>query len=70
MHHTFNTLEEVERLHILYVLRSLRGNRTHTAEALKISLRCLRTKINLYRSQGHQVMQNPYGDRGHRKITD
>lgn len=47
------TLADVEREYILSVLSDLCGNRTHAAKALAISIRTLRNKINLFRSQGH-----------------
>lgn len=36
-------------------LRQFRGNRTHTAEALGISLRTLRNKLVLYKKEGREV---------------
>lgn len=36
-------------------LRQFRGNRTHTAEALGISLRTLRNKLVLYKKEGKEV---------------
>lgn len=51
------TLEEVERRHILRILRRCQGNRTHAAQKLQISLRNLRDKIRAYREQGYFVME-------------
>lgn len=39
----------VEKVYIEYALEVFRGNRTHTAHALQISIRGLRNKIRLYR---------------------
>jgi DNA-binding NtrC family response regulator len=39
-------LEEIEREYILYALRKAKGNRTHTAQMLGISIRTLRNKLN------------------------
>ena len=49
------TLKELETFYILEVLKGFENNRTHTAKALGISLRTLRNKINLYRSEGYKV---------------
>jgi DNA-binding NtrC family response regulator len=45
-------LEEVERQHILEVLRNTGGNRTQAAAVLKISIRTLRNKLNEYKAAG------------------
>ena len=45
-------LEELERQHILEVLRSTGGNRTQAATILKISIRTLRNKLNDYKVAG------------------
>jgi DNA-binding NtrC family response regulator len=45
-------LEELERQHILEVLRSTNGNRTQAATILKISIRTLRNKLNEYKLGG------------------
>ena len=45
-------LEEVERQHILEVLRGTNGNRTQAATVLKISIRTLRNKLNEYKAAG------------------
>ena len=49
------TLAEVERDLILGTLRHCRGNRTHAANILGISLRTLRNKLNEYSSEGVSV---------------
>ena len=49
------TLDEVERNVIIEALRYHRGNRTHTAKALGISIRTLRNKISDYKRMGLQV---------------
>jgi two-component system response regulator AtoC len=45
-------LEELERQHILEVLRGTGGNRTQTATILQISIRTLRNKLNDYKLTG------------------
>lgn len=49
------TLSEVEREHILRVLKDCHGNRTHACAALGISIRTLRNKIDEYRRSGYEV---------------
>jgi DNA-binding NtrC family response regulator len=51
-----HTLEEVERVLILRTLDDLEGNRTRTAVALGISVRCLRNKLRHFRNQGFAVL--------------
>lgn len=46
------TLDEIERLVILRALEHHKGNRTHTAKALGISIRTLRNKLADYRKMG------------------
>lgn len=43
------TLEELEKRHILHTLSLTKGNRTHAAELLKISIRTLRNKLHEYK---------------------
>jgi two-component system response regulator AtoC len=45
------TLKELEKNHILEMLKQHDGNRTKAAEALGISVRTLRNKLDLYRSK-------------------
>ena len=52
---TFLSLEDLEQQHILDALRKTGGNRTQAATILKISIRTLRNKLNLYREQGVAV---------------
>lgn len=49
------TIEEVERELILNSLDQYRGCRTYAADALGISIRCLRNKINQYEALGVTV---------------
>lgn len=49
------TLEDFEKEHILRVLRSVGGNRTKTAEILKINIRTLRNKLSQYKKDGEDV---------------
>ena len=49
------TLAEVVRTHIILTLAHCRGNRTHAAKALDISLRCLRNKLREYACAGIEV---------------
>jgi DNA-binding NtrC family response regulator len=44
--------EELERQHILEVLRGAGGNRTQAATILKISIRTMRNKLNEYKLAG------------------
>jgi transcriptional regulator with GAF, ATPase, and Fis domain len=52
---SFLSLEDLEQQHILDALRKTNGNRTQAATILKISIRTLRNKLNLYREQGVAV---------------
>ena len=49
------TLSELEREHILSTLRRCRGNRTHAARSLGISVRGLRIKLATYSGMGVEV---------------
>ncbi len=49
------TLEDVEQEHILAVMRRLKGNRRHSADALGISLSTLRRRLSFYRKSGIAV---------------
>jgi DNA-binding NtrC family response regulator len=44
----FQTLSEIEKQHILMALEHCKGNRTHAAKMLDISIRTLRNKLNEY----------------------
>jgi transcriptional regulator with PAS, ATPase and Fis domain len=44
----FLTLSELEKRHILAALQRSKGNRTHAAKMLSISIRTLRNKLNEY----------------------
>ena len=48
-------LADIERDHILATLASCEGNRTRAADALGISIRCLRNKLHLYAADGVKV---------------
>ncbi len=48
----FLTLSEVEKHHILAALKKCKGNRTHAAKMLSISIRTLRNKLNEYNFKG------------------
>lgn len=50
------TLRTVETQFILETLKSHKGNRTHAARTLGISLRTLRNKINEFTAEGFEVM--------------
>ena len=50
------TLRVVETQFILETLKSHKGNRTHAARTLGISLRTLRNKINEFTAEGYEVM--------------
>ena len=49
------TLAELEKHHILSVLRAQNGHRAQTAELLGISIRTLRNKLNEYREAGGKI---------------
>jgi Bacterial regulatory protein, Fis family len=53
------TLPEVERDLILETLSHCRGNRTHAAKMLGISIRTLRNKLGKYSDAGTQVPDRP-----------
>ncbi len=48
-------LHELEKRHILNVLREYNYNRTKAADQLGISIRTLRNKLNEYRNQGEDI---------------
>lgn len=54
------TLDELERSTILSALRFFNGNRTHTANALGISVRTVLKKIVIYKEQGFVVPEALY----------
>ena len=50
-----NTLADIEKQHILAVLRECEFNRTQAAKALDINIRTLRNKLNEYKAAGETV---------------
>jgi two-component system response regulator FlrC len=54
-------LADIEREHILSTLALCEGNRTHAAEMLGISLRCLRNKLHRYFEDGFGVPEPKVG---------
>jgi DNA-binding NtrC family response regulator len=50
-----HTLASIEREFILETLRYVQGNRTRSADLLRISVRSLRDKIRRYRNEGEDV---------------
>jgi DNA-binding NtrC family response regulator len=48
-------LDELEKRHILSVLKQTGGNRTQAANGLGISIRTLRNKLSTYRKQGEAI---------------
>ncbi|MGB0372690.1 MAG: sigma-54-dependent transcriptional regulator [Opitutales bacterium] len=48
-------MDEVEKQHILAVLRSTKGNRTHAAEILQVNIRTLRNKLAKYSEEGEDI---------------
>jgi two-component system, response regulator FlrC len=53
-----HTLAVVERELILQTLEYYRGNRTHAADRLCISIRSLRDRIRNFRNQGEHVPES------------
>jgi DNA-binding NtrC family response regulator len=51
----FPTLDELERKHILAVLEHCKGNRTHAARLLNVSIRTLRNKLHEYNGTSPQA---------------
>ena len=49
------SISKLEQLAILKSLQLFEGNRTKTADALQISIRTLRNKLNEYRAQGVEI---------------
>ena len=54
-------LADIERDHILATLALCEGNRTHAAEMLGISVRCLRNKLHKYAESGFGVPEPKTG---------
>jgi DNA-binding NtrC family response regulator len=52
---TVGSLWEMERDLIMHTLERVKGNRTHAAKALGISIRTLRNKLREYRELAHQL---------------
>ena len=56
LHEAGQSLADIERDYILETLAQCRGNRTHTAKILKISVRSLRMKLQNYSLSGIEVV--------------
>ena len=54
-------LVDIERDHILATLALCEGNRTHTAEMIGISVRCLRNRLHKYAESGFGVPEPKTG---------
>ncbi len=52
---SLDTLANIEKHHILSTLNKLNGHRLKTADALDISIRTLRNKLNQYRAEGEVI---------------
>lgn len=52
----FLTLADLEKEHILAALKQCKGNRTHAAKLLGISIRTLRNKLNEYNYKGAEAV--------------
>jgi DNA-binding NtrC family response regulator len=48
----FATLAELEKVHIFAALDRCKGNRTHAAKILDVSIRTLRNKLHEYNGTG------------------
>jgi DNA-binding NtrC family response regulator len=55
----FLTLAEVEKQHILTALDHCKGNRTHAAKLLDVSIRTLRNKLHEYNGTASKFDDNP-----------
>lgn len=49
------TMDQVEKLHILAVLKTVQGNRTRAAEVLEMNIRTLRNKLTKYADEGEDI---------------
>lgn len=47
--------DDLQREYIIAVLEHLKGNRTHTANSLGLSVRGIRNFINIYKWQGYKI---------------
>lgn len=50
-----SSMDEIEKQHILLVLRNTQGNRTHAAEILQLNIRTLRNKLAKYAEEGEDI---------------
>jgi DNA-binding NtrC family response regulator len=53
----FPTLAEIEKRHIFSALNHCRGNRTHAAKLLDVSIRTLRNKLHEYNGTAPAIQQ-------------
>jgi len=60
----FQTLSEIEKQHILMALEHCKGNRTHAAKMLDISIRTLRNKLNEYGYKSQETATATASDEG------
>ena len=58
-HSRFPTLAELEKRHIFAALDHCRGNRTHAAKLLDVSIRTLRNKLHEYNGTGPKFEEDP-----------
>jgi DNA-binding NtrC family response regulator len=58
----FPTLAEIEKSHILAALNHCRGNRTHAAKLLDVSIRTLRNKLHEYNGTTPTTAQGKAAD--------
>ncbi len=53
------SMKEAEKRFIFKTLNETKGNRTHAAKTLGISIRTLRNKLNEYRAEGENFELEP-----------
>jgi len=53
------SMREAEKRFIFKTLHEAKGNRTHAAKILGISIRTLRNKLNEYRAEGEDFKLEP-----------
>lgn len=64
------TLTELKHAYILHIMTYCKGNRSHAAKRLGISIRCMRNYINSMKAKGFEVPDNElYKERGQWRLN-